>query len=167
MPTLFHEPAMPHAPAFQLISDWRFDAPLDAVWEALTRVEDWPHWWPYVEEVDTLRPGTGVGAVRRLHWRTRLPYKLALIMTCTASERGKRLSGRAIGNLEGEGEWTLWNEGRQTCVRYVWRVDVTKPWMRFTLPLLAPLFRWNHDEVMRAGEQGLKEWLATPALASV
>jgi hypothetical protein len=28
-------------------------------------------------------------------------------------------------------------------------------WMRFIAPIAAPVFRWNHDGVMRAGAQGL------------
>jgi hypothetical protein len=31
--------------------------------------------------------------------------------------------------------------------------------------LLAPLFRWNHDAVMRAGEAGLARHLAHPRTA--
>ncbi len=147
-------------PAFQLETLWRLDATPTAVWRALTRVEDWPQWWPYVAEVQTLRAGQGVGAVRHLRWRTRLPYSLSLVMTCTAAERERRLAGRAVGHLQGEGEWTLWTEGAQTCVRYCWAVDVQKPWMRRSLRWLAPLFRWNHHAVMRAGEQGLRRWLA-------
>jgi hypothetical protein len=31
--------------------------------------------------------------------------------------------------------------------------------MRWLAPLLAPVFRWNHDGVMRAGEAGLRRLL--------
>jgi hypothetical protein len=33
--------------------------------------------------------------------------------------------------------------------------------MRALAPLLAPVFRWNHAGVMRAGEAGLARHLAT------
>jgi len=34
-------------------------------------------------------------------------------------------------------------------------VQLERPWMRLLAPLLAPLFRWNHDRVMRTGCVGL------------
>jgi hypothetical protein len=39
---------------------------------------------------------------------------------------------------------------------FVWRVQLVKPWMRWLAPLLASVFRWNHNGVMRAGEIGLQ-----------
>jgi hypothetical protein len=46
-----------------------------------------------------------------------------------------------------------------TTVRYEWRVRTTKRWMNLAAPLLAPLFAWNHDQVMCAGGRGLAEYL--------
>lgn len=43
-----------------------------------------------------------------------------------------------------------------TCL---WRVELARPWMRWLAPLLAPLFRWNHDGLMRAGREGLARHL--------
>jgi hypothetical protein len=40
-------------------------------------------------------------------------------------------------------------------VRYDWRVDLGKPWMRTLAPLLRPAFAWNHNVLMRWGEQDL------------
>jgi hypothetical protein len=47
-----------------------------------------------------------------------------------------------------------------TRVRYEWIVAVTRPWMRLAAPLLRPVFAWNHNTVMRWGEDGLARWLA-------
>jgi hypothetical protein len=33
--------------------------------------------------------------------------------------------------------------------------------MRVLSPLMAPVFRWNHNGVMAAGEQGLRRYLQT------
>ena len=33
------------------------------------------------------------------------------------------------------------------------------PWMRATAPIAAPVFRWNHNGVMRAGAEGLARLL--------
>jgi hypothetical protein len=38
--------------------------------------------------------------------------------------------------------------------------------MRRLKPLMAPVFRWNHDAVMRAGTVGLARYLNTKLLSS-
>jgi uncharacterized protein YndB with AHSA1/START domain len=85
---------------FSYVTQWRLDAPIAQVWDALVDVERWPQWWPHVREAWTLS----------LHTR----------------------------------------------------------WMRLVAPLMAPVFRWNHEGVMHSGGQGLARWLAQrPALRSI
>ncbi len=152
---------MSAATHFDLHSHWRIDAPVERVWAALTDTTTWPRWWPYVRRVHTLREGDacGLGAIRRIDWATRLPYAIVIDVEAVESVRLQRLRGRARGQLEGEGTWLLRARGAHTDVTYLWRVAVTKPWMRALAPLMAPVFRWNHDGVMRAGEDGLQRYL--------
>jgi uncharacterized protein YndB with AHSA1/START domain len=146
---------------FDLVSQWRIEAPAERVWAALTDPDAWPSWWPYVLAVQTLREGgaDGVGSVRRIHWATRLPYRLLIEVEAVESVRPHRLRARSRGQLDGEGLWLLRADSGHTDVTYVWRVRVVKRWMRWLAPLLAPVFRWNHDAVMRAGEDGLRRYL--------
>jgi len=150
---------------FELVSDWHLAAPIDEVWQALHAAEDWPRWWPYVRQVQPLRAGDadGLGAVRRFQWGSRLPYGLAFDVEVVEVQRPHRLRGRARGELDGEGLWELRSEGSGTHVRYTWRVELTRAWMRRLAPLLAPVFRWNHDGVMRAGGEGLARHLGAAA----
>ncbi len=152
---------------FELVSDWHLGAPVEQVWAALHAAEDWPRWWPYVHEVRPLQAGDarGLGAVRRFRWGSRLPYGLAFDVEVVEVQRPHRLRGRARGELEGDGLWELWPEGGGTHVRYTWRVELARPWMRWLAPLMAPVFRWNHDGVMRAGGEGLARHLAAPRAA--
>lgn len=147
---------------FDLVSQWRIEAPVERVWAALTDPDAWPRWWPYVLGVQTLRDGDpdGVGSVRRIQWATRLPYRLLIEVEAVESLRPHRLRARSRGQLDGEGVWLLRAEGDCTDVTYVWRVRVVKRWMRWLAPLLAPVFRWNHGAVMRAGEDGLRRYLS-------
>ncbi len=151
-----------HSVHFDLTSQWRNPAPVDRVWAALADPEGWPNWWPYVRSVRTLRPGdpSGVGSVRHICWSTRLPYEIVIEVEAVEALRHERLRARARGQLRGEGIWLLRAAGDLTHVTYVWRVELAKPWMRWLAPVLAPLFRWNHDGVMRAGESGLTRHLA-------
>ena len=88
---------------------WRFAAPIDPIWTAITAVERWPQWWRGVEAVVLLQPGDthGVGARYRYTWKSKLPYRLVFAMETTQIEPHRRLEGRAEGELRGTGCWTF------------------------------------------------------------
>lgn len=158
------------AQRYEYVSDWHLDAPIEVVWSALTDAESWPQWWPYVRSVQTLRPGKrrgadeGLGALRRIAWRTRLPYGFTLDVHVVEVQRLHRLVGHATGGLEGTGTWELRAEGSTTRVRYTWALALNTRWMRLTAPLMSPVFRWNHEGVMRGGAQGLARHLGVALL---
>jgi hypothetical protein len=78
----------------------------------------------------------------------------------TKVEKHDCLEGRAHGELDGVGLWNFHDEPEGTHVRYLWRVAVTRPWMRLLAPILAPVFAWNHNKVMRWGLEGARKRLA-------
>jgi uncharacterized protein YndB with AHSA1/START domain len=145
------------ATSFHLLTGWSFDAPRETVWRALIAPEEWPSWWRAVAAVERLAEGdaNGVGAVRRMTWRTALPYTLTFDMRTTRVEPMALIEGRAEGELTGIGRWRLSGDGAHTGAQYEWIVDVTKPWQRLFAPLLRPVFTWNHNIVMAWGEAGL------------
>lgn len=151
---------------FNLTTHWPIAAPLDAVWQAISTPEEWPSWWPAVIDVRLLEQGdaVGVGAYRRMMWRTALPYRLSFNMRTTVIERCRRIEGIADGNLEGRGCWQFSAEGEFTHLRYDWQVVVAKPWMRLFAPLLRPMFCWNHGVVMEWGRRGIHRHLNAPPL---
>ena len=151
---------------FALTTHWHLDASIDRVWDALATPEDWPRWWRYVRRVETLEPGDadGLGSLRRYTWTSRLPYSLAFAMRTTVVRPPHALEGEASGDLDGKGSWSLQAIGETTRVRYDWTVAVARRWMERFAPLLAPVFAWNHDQVMRAGGEGLARHLGVALL---
>ncbi len=146
---------------FALASRWHLEAPVEAVWEALTAAEAWPRWWRYAHAVELLEAGEadGRGALRRFVWTSRLPYRLAFEMRTTRVERLRTIEGAAVGELNGTGRWDLTSAGSITTARYTWIVSTGRPWMNRLAPLLASAFRWNHHAVMAAGARGLARHL--------
>jgi len=146
---------------FVLVSDWHFTHPLARVWALVEDVEHWPGWWPAVKRVETVRTGdeTGLGAVRRITWGTALPYTLTFDVEVTQIEHHDCIEGRAHGAIEGTGLWNFHEEPEGTHVRYLWRVDVTKGWMKLLAPVLAPVFAWNHNKAMCRGLEGARKRL--------
>ncbi len=147
---------------YHFITHWTFDAPVEAVWNKIKTMDEWPQWWPYVQKVELLQPGDAdeVGSIRRIIWKTALPYTLSFDSELVSSDRYKRMEGRAFGELDGAGIWTFTSENGKTHVRYDWMVKTTKPWMNLLSPIARPLFAWNHDKVMSAGYEGLGNTLS-------
>jgi uncharacterized protein YndB with AHSA1/START domain len=152
---------------YALTTEWQLGAPIDRVFDALAAAETWPAWWRYVESVVLLRAGdaNGLGAVRRYTWTSRLPYRLTFEMETTAIERPRAIAGIARGELTGTGRWTLRATSTGTVVVYEWNVGTGKRWMNALAPLLAPVFAWNHDQVMAEGGRGIARHLGVPLQA--
>lgn len=146
---------------YRFVTTWRLTAPIEEVWGAIYHTERWPSWWKNVERVIELEPGeaSGTGSRHRLIWATQLPYKLVFDAQVTRVEPPFTLEIAASGELEGTGLWQLARESEGTRVRYTWHVRTTKRWMNLLAPLARPLFKWNHDAVMRRGGEGLARWL--------
>lgn len=146
---------------YSFTTRWQIRAPLRAVWDAVYHSERWFLWWKGVESVVELKPGDekGIGGIRRFIWKSWLPYRLTFEMETTRVEEPALLEAAARGELEGRGLWQFYPEGPHTLVRYDWNVRTTKSWMNLLAPIARPVFRWNHDAVMRWGEIGLKRLL--------
>ena len=148
---------------FVLISRWRLDCGIDVAWQHVSDVRDWPNWWPCVRAVrvdeDAQHPAAAytprAGNRATIDWKTPLGYGLRLHVTTTRVLAPFELEGVACGDLEGHGLWVLQprhaerTEGLQ--ITYRWDVHLTRRWMRWTSPLLRPLFARNHAAVMRNG----------------
>jgi len=61
--------------------------------------------------------------------------------------------------VEGIGRWHFSNDGVVTVVCYEWHVRTNRCWINIIAPLARPLFKWNHDQVMRQEAEGLARLL--------
>jgi hypothetical protein len=64
------------------------------------------------------------------------------------------------GDFIGRGVWALAQDGSQVRVSYDWRIEATKPLLRWFSPVLRPVFAANHRWAMSIGERSLKLELA-------
>jgi hypothetical protein len=143
---------------FDLVSHWRLRARPEDVWAVLTQPECWPQWWPQVQAAQDLGEQR-----RRMVWQAPLGYRLVVELEVTESLAPQRLRAQSRGDLQGEGIWLLREHAPYTDVTYLWRVQLPAGWMRALAPVLAPLYRWSHDRVMRAGGEGLARYLGQSA----
>ena len=149
-------------------TEWRVGAPRGPVFAVLHESERWPEWWDGLERVVRLEPGDreGRGSLGRYTWRSITGYRLEFDMRITRVDRPRVMEGRASGDLDGTGRWRLHDEGASTQVVFEWRVRTTRRWMNLLAPIARPLFRWNHDRLMRHGGEGLARRLRAPLLSA-
>jgi uncharacterized protein YndB with AHSA1/START domain len=155
---------------YRFLTTWVLEAEREPVWDALWDSARWPEWWPGVVEATEHEPGDerGIGRRGSYLWRSRIPYPVRFEIVSTRVEPHHLLEGRASGELEGIGRWRLYEHERPrtTAVLYEWNVTTTRAWMNAVAPIAAPVFRWNHDQVMAAGGRGLAELLGTRLVAA-
>ena len=146
---------------FRFITEWRIDAPLAEVCDAISQCLDWPAWWKGVKKVEKLESGDarGIGSVYRFTWRGRIPYRFTFDMCVTGFVPLTLLEGQATGEVIGTGRWDFSREDDVTMVRYRWHIRTNRLWMNLIAPIASPVFRWNHHQVMRQGAEGMARLL--------
>jgi mannose-6-phosphate isomerase-like protein (cupin superfamily) len=150
---------------YRFLDKWFIPHPIDMVFEALLHGEDYPKWWgeawKRVTPIGEVTAAT-VGAKTRVIAGGFLPYTITLELEVARIEAPHLLSVTSRGDLEGTGTWRLCEFEGGTAVSYDWRVRAGKPLIRRFSPIFKPLFRANHNWVMRRGEVALQRWLSNP-----
>lgn len=142
---------------YVLVSVWRLGAPLAEVWSVFERLVDAPDpfvWWPDLE-VES-RSDDVLHVVTRSHLGYRLRFRLHGLRT----EPPHTIMVESAGDLNGTGRIALTADAAGgTRVHIDWTVTANRRWMRWTRPVLRPLFVASHRYVMRRGERALRAWL--------
>jgi hypothetical protein len=149
---------------FSLTTRWWIPAPVEDVWDCLIATENWPSWWEYVAMVDETATGNSLGIhnVRSYLWRTCLPYDLALDLRVTSMCPYRSITAEVTGDLVGRGECSLTYQEEEAATEliFIWNVSLAKSWMKWLSGVARPVFVWNHERVMKSGEEGMIRHLA-------
>lgn len=152
---------------YRLLTIWRIEAPLQAVYAAIHNSPRWPDWWAGMQKVEEVAAGDaeGIGSVLRYFWQGRLPYRMVFDVRATRIEKGVAIEGSVQGDLEGTGRWHFSTEGAVCVVRYEWHVRSTRWWMNLIAPFARSMFIRNHGILMRQGAEGLAGLLGAQLLS--
>ena len=146
------------AAEYVFVDEWDVDAPQDAVFRALADATTYPEWWtPVYIEVESDGPPQ-VGRVSQQHFKGRLPYTLRTRSEIVAYEPPDRFAVKVVGDLTGEGVWTLTPREGGVHVHFDWRVIADRPMLRYLTPVLRPVFRWNHNWSIKRAIVGLEPY---------
>ncbi len=145
---------------FHLVTNWHFNAPIEAVWARLTDPKTFPEWWPGFESAKVKGDG-GVGTLSsyRVRGDYGMGFKLVTRLDEIREPEYMRLTAR--GGLAGTGVWSLKTDGSGTQVTYVWDVEPTNPFLRLLsrFPPVRRRMERSHDGVMQAGGRNLARLL--------
>jgi hypothetical protein len=146
---------------YSFVTHWQIAAPVKEIWESIYESVDWPKWWKGVERVKIIKENdaNGINGIREYTWKSALPYSLSFQMKLVEKIDYKLLKGVAFGELEGDGTWKFAEENEITKVQYTWNVKTNKPWMNYFAFILRPMFKLNHDIVMKSGAKCLAKKL--------
>ncbi len=149
------------ATSYHFITHWQVEATCEEVYNTLRNTEDLTRWWPAVYlDVAVREKGdkNGLGKVVELYTKGWLPYALKwqFRVTDVNSETFSGYALEACGDLVGRGVWSFEQEGKICNITYDWKIEATKPILKYFSFVLKPLFSANHLWAMRRGLESLK-----------
>ena len=149
---------MAGTPEYAFQTHWRFRATAQEVFDILADALGLKRWWPsvYLDVKELKPPGPdGTGRVIDLWTKGFLPYTLRWNFTVTEVTRPSGFKLVAHGDFEGNGVWTIREDGDFVDVTYDWRIKAEKPLLRYGSFALRPFFAANHRWAMARGEESL------------
>lgn len=141
---------------YSFTADWTVPAPVEDVAAVLVDLERYPEWWPQVRAVASLGPATA-----RVLCRSRLPYTLDLVLEAV-SRSAPTLEVAVGGDLDGGVRWHLTPESFGTRMQLEQEVSVGGA-LAAVSSVARPALVWNHQQMMRGCESGLRERLRSAA----
>ena len=143
------------AQEYLFVDEWDVEAPQERVFDALADARTYPEWWtPIYKECKAEGPPE-VGRVSTQRFSAKLPYTLETRSKVVSMDRPNKLEVDVEGDLRGHGRWTLTPNDGKVHVRFDWQVFADRPLLRYLTPVLRPLFRWNHNEAIKAAMKNL------------
>jgi len=145
---------------YHFSEQWFVDAPIEDVWPIIRKVADYPRWWTEFLEATKRNDIDGPGGIVAVHVKAALPYHMYFEIESVREEPPRIAEVRVRGDLNGSMKWTLAPERGGTRLFFEETVITGKKLLNVLAPLFKPLFAWNHEIMMKHGEQGLRRLLA-------
>lgn len=149
---------------YSFVTQWTFQAPVELVWDILTRFDEYPNWWRGWKESERISIKNGqlcLGEMRANTVRGFLPYNLRFTTRLSKIHPPIYLEIESNGHFLGTGVWALEQKGMVTAVKWTWNVRTADPVLNALarLPGLKWIMEMNHDYLMRQGYNGVMRQL--------
>ena len=128
---------------------FQFDAAPPALWSALSSVDDYPHWWPWLRSFDarTLAPGQ--------EWRCTvkppLPYVVRFTIRFDEVHPEQQIDATVRGDIEGPAGLVIEPSGDGSALALTSSLRPTNTILKAAAIVGRPLVRLGHDWVLDIG----------------
>lgn len=142
--------------------DWRFDAPLTEVWNALAAVDAYPSWWPWLRRFDAT--SLTEGQVWRCTVKPPLPYSLTFDLTLDSVVDQHSIKATLSGDLCGTARIDLEPADEATRLQLTSSIEARRRPVAMLERLAGPIARWGHDWVLDTGARQFAAALSRPTM---
>jgi hypothetical protein len=134
---------------------YRFGVSRGELWEALTQVDRYPTWWPWLRSFD----GHTFAAGERWQCvvKPQLPYTLEFVIALDHVETASSTRASVSGDIDGWAELTLGDDGDGSELRLRSELAARSGWARALGTLAPPLAKRGHDWVL---DNGIRQFRA-------
>lgn len=137
---------------------YRVTAGPAAVWGALTDVDAYRHWWPWVSELDA--EAFEAGARWRCTVCPPLPYVVRFGLVLDRVEAPSLVAATIDGDIDGHAEVTVRGlDGAGSEVRLLADLAPASPLLRLAARVAMPVLRLGHDWVLDRGAERFRAHL--------
>jgi uncharacterized protein YndB with AHSA1/START domain len=128
---------------------FQFDATPAALWAALTAVEDYPTWWPWLRDFDA--HALAAGEEWRCTVKPPLPYVVRFVVRFDDVRAQERIDASVSGDIAGPAQLTIEPSGTGSAVTLTSALRPTSSILRAVATIGRPLVRYGHDWVLDIG----------------
>ena len=136
-------------PRFKLDRRFEFRLPPDDLWSRLTRIEDFPRWWPWLRRIDG--DGFVEGGITHIAVAAPVPWLLRLELLVTDLVVGESVGVDVAGDLRGDASLSVASTAGGSAVHMGWSVSPSSPPLRVATRMTYPLVVFGQNWVVSAG----------------
>lgn len=127
----------------------RFEVPPDRLWSALTSIEDYPTWWPWLRRFEADRFTTG--ACWTCEVQPPLPYSLRFDLVLDEVDDGSRAEATISGDIIGRARLQVTQLGTGSELHLESWLQPASASLRAVSTVGRPVARFGHDWVIATG----------------
>lgn len=129
---------------------WRFDADAPTLWSALTDVDSYRTWWPWLSRFEAAK-GFEPGARWDCTVQPPLPYTMKFTLWLEEVSPCVSADATIAGDIEGTARVSLHPDGAGTVVRLTSDLAPANRFLKQVAWVATPIVRFGHDWVLDTG----------------
>ena len=138
---------------------FHFEADRDTLWDAISAIDAFPRWAPWLHDLERQGPWPETGTVISFAVVSPLPHRMDLSVELTDVSPLNHIEARVGRDLEGHGRLSARELSDGTEVELTWSVMPRARILQTLLRLSGPFVRWTQEWAVRAAVAGVKRKL--------